>query len=105
MITQKLRKKLLFYLTLDINPKQMNHFPQCYQKIFGKWSRNLSVSPSIPSTTTSQAIWFDKPVKIDNKSLYNRRLANQVINHARQIFMKHGMRKSCSDIKTLIIDK
>ena len=105
LITQKLGKKLLFYSTLEVNRKQMNRFPQYYQKIFGKWSRNLSVSPCIPSTITSQVIWFDRHIKIDNKSLYNSRLANQGINHARQLFIKSGMRKSCSDIKTLIIDK
>ena len=43
MITQKLGGKFLFHSNLDINPKQINHFPQYYQEIFRKWSNNLSV--------------------------------------------------------------
>ena len=34
MITQKLGKKFLFDTNLDVNPKQMNNFPQYYQEIF-----------------------------------------------------------------------
>ena len=59
MTTQKLGKNLLFYSNLDVNPKQIYHFPQYYQKILRKWSSNLSVSPNIPSTITSQVIWFN----------------------------------------------
>ena len=50
MITQKLAKKFLFHSNLDVNPKQINHFPQYYQENFRKCSSNLLVSPSIPST-------------------------------------------------------
>ena len=56
MITQKLGKKFFFHSNLDMNPKQINHFPQYYQEIFRRWSSNLSVSPNIPSTITSQVI-------------------------------------------------
>ena len=75
MIIQKLGKKFLFHSNLDINPKQVNHFPQ-YQEIFRKWSSNLSVLPNITSAITSQVIWFNKHM-IDNKSLCNNSLANQ----------------------------
>ena len=34
MITQKLGKKVLFHSNLDVNPKQINRFPQYYQEIF-----------------------------------------------------------------------
>ena len=91
MITQKLGKKFLFHSNLDLNTKQINHYAQCYQEIFRKWSRNLSVSPSIPSTITSQVIWFNKHIKIDNKSLCNSSLVNQGINHVGQLFNEDGM--------------
>ena len=32
MIIQKLGEKFLFHSNLDINPKQLNHFPQYYWK-------------------------------------------------------------------------
>ena len=88
MIIQKLGKKFLFHSNLDVNPKQIN-FPQYYQEIFRKWSSNLSVSP-----------WFNKHVKIDNKSLCNNSLANHGINHVGQLFKESGMTKAWLDIKT-----
>ena len=100
MIIQKLGKKFLFYSNLDVNPKQIKHFRQYYQEIFRKWSCNLSVSPNIPSTTTSQVIWFNKHIKIDNKSLLNNSLANQCVNHVGQLFKGNGMTKAWLDIKT-----
>ena len=81
MITQKLGKKFLFCSNLDVNSKQINHFPQYYQKIFRKWSSKLLVSPNIPSGITSQVLCFNKHIKIDNKSLCNDGLANQGINY------------------------
>ena len=100
MITQKLRKKFLFHSNLYINLKQINHFQHYYREIFQRWSSNLLVSPNIPSTMTSQVIWFNKHIKIDNKSLCNNSLANQGINHARQLFNEKDMTKAWLDIKT-----
>ena len=100
MIAQNLGKFFLFRSNLDLNPKQINRFPQYYQDIFRKWSRNLSVLPNIPSTITAQVIWFNKHIKIDNKSLCNNSLANQGINHARQLFNEKDMTKAWLDIKT-----
>ena len=100
IIIQKLGKKFLFRFNLGISPKQINHFPQCHQEIFRKWSSGLSVSPSIPSTITSQVIWFNKHIKIDNKSLCNNSLANQSINHVEQLFKENGMTNAWLDIKT-----
>ena len=100
MIIQKLGKKFLFHSNLDVNPKQINHFPQNYQEIFRKWSSNLSVPPNIPSTITSQVIWFNKHIKIDNKSLCNNSLANQDINHVGQRFKENDLTKAWLDVKT-----
>ena len=58
------------------------------------------MSPDIPSTITSQVIWFNKHIKIDNKSLCNHRLANQGINQVRQLFNENCMAKAWLDIKT-----
>ena len=99
-ITQKLGEKFLFHSNLDVNPKQINHFPQYYPDIFRKWNSNLSVSPNISSTITSPVIWFNKHIKIDNKSLCNNSLANQCISHVGQLFNENGMAKAWLDIKT-----
>ena len=57
-------------------------------------------SPNITSTITSQVIWFNKHIKIDNKSLCNNSLVNQGINHVGQLFNENGMTKAWLDIKT-----
>ena len=100
MIIQKLGEEFLFHSNLDVNPKQINHFPQYYQEIFRKWSSNLSLSSNIPSTITSQVIWFTKHIKIDNKPLYNNSLANKGINHVGQLVKENSMTKAWLDIKT-----
>ena len=97
--TQKLGKKFLLRSNLDVNPKEINCFPQYYQEIFRKWSSNLLVSPTIPSTITSQATWFNKHIKIDKKSLCNNSLANQGINHVGQLCNENSMAKAWLDIK------
>ena len=94
MIIQKLGENFLFHSNLDLNSKQINHFPQNYQEIFRKWSSNLSVLPNISSTITSRVIWFNKHIKIDNKSLCNNSLANQGISHIGQLFKENDMTKA-----------
>ena len=61
---------------------------------------NLSVLSNISSTITSQIIWFNKHIKIDNKYLYNDSLVNEGINHVAQLFNENGMKKAWLDIKT-----
>ena len=48
---------------------------------------------------SSQVIWFNKHIKIDNKSLCNNSLANQGINHVGQLFNENSMTKAWSGIK------
>ena len=55
--------------------------------------------PNIPSTITSQVIWFNKHIKINKKSLCNNSQANQGINHVGQFFNENGMEKVWFDIK------
>ena len=44
MITQNLGKRFLFHSNLDVNPKQINHFPQYYQEIFRKIQQPIGVA-------------------------------------------------------------
>ena len=45
MITQKLGGMFLFHSNLDVNPKQINHFPQYYQEIFRKRAATYRCCP------------------------------------------------------------
>ena len=71
-----------------------------HKETFRKWSSNLLVLSNIPSTITSQVIWFNKRIKVDNKSLCNNSLANQGINNVGQLLNENGMIKAWLDIKT-----
>ena len=53
-----------------------------------------------PIYITSQIVWFNKRIKIDNKSLCNNSLANQGINHVGKLFNENGMAKAWLDIRT-----
>ena len=58
------------------------------------------MSPNVPSTITSQVIWFNKHVKVDNKSLCSNSPANQGINHVGQLFDENGMTTAWLHVKT-----
>ena len=58
------------------------------------------MSFNVPSTITSQVIWFNKHIKIDKKSLCNNSLTNEGINHVGQRFSEKSMTKAWLDIKT-----
>ena len=83
----------LFHSNLYIDPKKIRQLPKYYQEILSKWSSNLSVPPTISSTTTSQIIWYNKHILFDEKSFYNTTLADKGINHVRQLFHTNGAMK------------
>ena len=53
--------------------------PIYYKQIFKRWSENLSSSPSLPSAIASQVIWYNKCIKVDNKTLYNFKMSRKDI--------------------------
>ena len=45
-----------------------------------RWSENLSSYPSLPSAIASQVIWYNKCIKVDNKTLYDFKISRKDIN-------------------------
>ena len=81
IITQNLGNNSLFHSILYINLKKTRQFTKYYQKIFSKWSSNLSVLPRTSSTTTSQIIWYNKHFYlVDKKCFYKTTIADKGIN-------------------------
>ena len=64
--------------------------PIYYKQIFKRWSENLSSSPSLPSAIASQVIWYNKCIKVDNKTLYNFKISRKDINYVGQLFKGDG---------------
>ena len=74
-------------------------FPINYEQIFKRWSENLSWSLSLPSAIASQVIWYNKGIKVDNKTLYNFKISRNDINYVGQLFKCDGKPKLWEELK------
>ena len=75
LIDTYLVKDFKFQSNLGIPTNKTNRFPMYYKQILKRWSENLSSSPSLPSVIASRVIWFNKYIKIGNKTLYNFKIS------------------------------
>ena len=90
LIDTYLGKIFKFHSNLCIPANKIKRFPIYYKQIFKRWSENLSLSPSLPSAIASQVIWYDKCIKVDNKTLYNVKISRKDINYVGQLFKCDG---------------
>ena len=63
------------------------------------WAKRLSGSPSLPSATLSQFLWFNSNIKIDNKSIFIAEFVSENISFVGQIFHENCKTKSWGYIK------
>ena len=70
-----------------------------YKQIFESWSENLSSSLSLPLAIASQVIWYNKYIKVDNKTLYNFKISWKDINFVGQLFKCDGKPKLWEELK------
>ena len=61
----------MFHSNLGKPANKIKRFPMYYKQIFKRWSEYLSSSPSLQSAIASQVIWYNKCVKVENKTLCN----------------------------------
>ena len=73
--------------------------PIYYKQILKRWSENLSSSPSLPLTIASQVIWYNKCIKVDNKTLYSLKISQKDTNYDGQIFKCDGKPKIWEELK------
>ena len=59
-----------FHSNLNISVQKLKKFPSYYKIILKNWCIHLASTPVLPSTIASQALWYNKNIKIDNKSIY-----------------------------------
>ena len=86
LIDAYLGRNFKFHLNLCIPANEVKRFPIYYKQIFKRWSGNLSSSPSLPSGIPSQVTWYNKYIKVDNKTLYNFKISRKDINYFGQLF-------------------
>ena len=94
-----LEKKFNFHSNLCIPANKIKRFPIYYKQILKRWSENLSSSPSLPSVIASQIIWYNKCIKVDNKTLYNFKISRNDISYVGKLFKCDGKPKLWEELK------
>ena len=75
LIVAYLRKCFKFHSNLGIPDNKIKRFPIHHKQIFTRWSENLSSFPNLSSAIGFQFIWYNKCIKVDNKTIYNFRMS------------------------------
>ena len=86
LIKNYLRKNVVFYSNLNITQKVVKKFPKFCQKIFRSWEKYLSSPTKFLSVVASQFIWYNKYIKIGNKTIYCYYFSQKNLNHVGDIF-------------------
>ena len=69
-----------FHSEIDISLQKLKHFPNYYKTIFKNWCLHLNSTLALPSAIASQALWYNKNFKIDNKSIYLAEFSKKSLN-------------------------
>ena len=88
-----------FHSNVDIPKCPLNNIPCFYIEILTRWSKHLSFPVSLPSTITSQFLWFNKYIKVDRKCIYFREVSKKELNFTGQLFDLKGKLKNWTAIK------
>ena len=97
---KKLGKNFIFHSNLSINPNKIKEFPTYYQDHLIKWKKHFSSLPSQPSSVASHCLWFNKYIKIDDKTIFRSSLSTKEINFVRERFQNNQQIKKWDEFKT-----
>ena len=103
LIHKNLGKNFKFHSNLDLSEHILQKFPKYYQEIFRKWGKYLSSPPNLPSTIANQFIWFNKNIKVANKSIYFSSFSKNGLNFVGQLFNVNGSLKNWNCLKKTIL--
>ena len=65
-----------------------------------KWKKHFSSLPSQPSSVTSHCLWFNKYIKIDDKTIFSSSLSTKEINFVSERFQNNQQIKKWDEFKT-----
>ena len=66
-INNPLGKNFKFHSNLSIPNKTINYLPSCYKDIINSWCKYYSCTPKVLSLVSSQFLWYNSYIKIDNE--------------------------------------
>ena len=88
-----------FHSNLDISVQKLKNFPSYYKTIFKNWCLYLTSIPAIPSAIASQALWYMKNIKIDNKSIHLAEFSKKGLNYVGHLFHERQKLKTWEELK------
>ena len=75
-------------------------FPTYYQDIFIKWAKRFTSLLFLPSSVVLQCLWYNKYIKIDDKTILSSSLSAKGIKFACQLFQNNQQIKKWDELKT-----
>ena len=92
LIDTYLGKNFKFHSNLGIPANKIKIFPYTINKYLRDGVKSY-LHPCLPSAIASQVIWYNKCIKIDNKTLYNFKVSQKDISYVGQLFKCDGKPK------------
>ena len=89
----KYRSNLLF------KSKKTKFFPSFYREIILNRKKHLAMMTEISSCISSQYLWYNKSIQVDNVSIYFLPFSEKSINYILKIFSDNGSIKKWHDFK------
>ena len=99
LIKSNLGINFQFHSNLDISVQNFKNFPNYYKTIFKNWCLHLISTPALPSQIASQALWYNKNIKIDNKSIYLAEFSKKYLNCVEHLFNERQKLKTWDKLK------
>ena len=89
LFKRKLGKIFFFLLNLSINLNKIKEFPTYYQDMLIKWEKHFLSLPCLPLSVTSQCLWHNEYIKIDDKTIFSSSLSAKGINFVGLLFQNN----------------
>ena len=93
LIKSHLGKSFVFHFNLSIRQKIEKNCPKFYQEILKRWVKYLTSSPKVLSAVTSQLIWYNEYIKIDNNTI-SYFFSQKNLNHIGDLFENNSKMRS-----------
>ena len=87
------------FINLDISVQKLKNFSNYYKTIFKNWCLHLTSTSALPSAIASQALWYNKNIKINNKIIYLTEFSKTGLNCVGHLFNKRQKLKTWDELK------
>ena len=93
-----LGKNFKFHSNLSVPNKTINSLPSYCKDIINSWCKYYSCTPKVSSLISSQFLWYNSYIKIDNEVVCYKDFADKKINFVSDLFDENGELKSWQKI-------